>query len=54
MGRKDAAILVVEVGGAALVAAGAALISLPAGLIVAGVCCLAFAVAAQLGGGHAG
>ncbi len=47
-------ILAVEVGGLALIAVGAALIYFPAGLIVGGVGLVLLALAAQMGGGHAG
>jgi hypothetical protein len=52
--RREAIIVAVEVVSVAAIAYGAALIFLPAAFIVAGVGGLAFAIAAQMGGGDAG
>lgn len=48
------AIAVAEVAGIALIALGAGLIFLPAGIIAGGAGLVLFALAAQMGGGHAG
>jgi hypothetical protein len=53
MRGREAIIVAVEVASVAAIAYGAALIFPPAAFIVAGLGGLAFALAAQLGGGHA-